>query len=67
MEANFFAASILIPWRFLEADPLVGELDFEAEDDKITMLAARYKASPHAMSIGLGNLAARSRSFTKSR
>ena len=67
MEANFFAASILMPCRFLEADPLVGELDFEAEDDKIKKLAARYKVSPHAMSIRLGNLVAPARSFASRR
>ncbi len=60
MEANFFAASILMPWRFLEADPLVAGLDFENADVAIKGLAARYKVSPHAMSIRLGNLSARS-------
>ena len=60
MEANFFAASILMPWRFLEADPLVAGLDFESADVAIKGLAARYKVSPHAMSIRLGNLSARS-------
>ena len=38
MEANFFAASILMPWRFLEADPLVAELDFENADVAIKIL-----------------------------
>ena len=59
MEANFFAASILMPWRFLEADPLVAGLDFEDAEAAIKLLAARYKVSPHAMSIRLGNLSAR--------
>jgi Zn-dependent peptidase ImmA (M78 family) len=60
MEANFFAASILMPWRFLEADPLVEGVDFEDADAAIKRLAARYKVSPHAMSIRIGNLSARS-------
>lgn len=64
VEANFFAASILMPWRFLEADPLVGDLDFEEGDERVANLAARYKVSLHAMSIRLGNLAARARIFT---
>ena len=59
MEANFFAASILMPWRFLEADPLVAGLDFEDAEAAIKRLASRYKVSPHAMSIRLGNLSAR--------
>jgi Zn-dependent peptidase ImmA (M78 family) len=60
MEANFFAASILMPWRFLEADPLVAGLDFEDAEAAVKPLAARYRVSPHAMSIRLGNLSARS-------
>lgn len=60
MEANFFGASILMPWRFLEADPLVAGLDFENADAAIKTIAARYKVSPHAMSIRIGNLSARS-------
>jgi len=63
VEANFFAAAILMPWRFLEADPLVGNLDLEKGDEGVANLAARYKVSPHAMSIRLGNLAARARGF----
>jgi len=63
MEANFFAASILMPRRLLEADPLMSDLD--VEDAATTKaLAARYEVSPHAMSIRLGNLAAHSGSFT---
>lgn len=62
MEANFFAASILMPRRLLEADPLMAGLDVEDAATTKT-LAARYKVSPHAMSIRLGNLAARSSQF----
>ena len=59
MEANFFAASILMPRRFLEADPLVADLDLEDAADAIEMLARRYRVSQHAMSIRLGHLATR--------
>jgi len=61
MEANFFAASILMPRRFLEADPLMAELDVEDAAAAVKVLAARYKVSTHAMTIRLGNLAARHR------
>jgi Zn-dependent peptidase ImmA (M78 family) len=59
MEANFFAANILMPRRFLEAEPLVADLDHEEAAESIKVLAARYKVSPHAMSIRIGNLATR--------
>ena len=59
MEANFFAAAILMPRRFLEADPLVANLDLEDAADAVKTLATRYKVSQHAMSIRLGNLATR--------
>ncbi|WP_086555420.1 ImmA/IrrE family metallo-endopeptidase [Acetobacter sp. DmW_043] len=60
IEANFFAASILMPWQFLRSDPLLSELDVE-DPASVKVLAARYKVSQHAMSIRLGNLAARGR------
>ena len=59
MEANFFAACILMPRRFLAADPLVSELDMEDAAGTVKALAARYKVSTQAMSIRLGNLATR--------
>ena len=62
MEANFFAAAILMPRRLLEADPLMSDLDVE-DPATAKRLAARYKVSLHAMSIRLGNLAARPSSF----
>jgi Zn-dependent peptidase ImmA (M78 family) len=65
MEANFFAACILMPRRFLEVDPLISELDVEDAAPTVKALAARYKVSTQAMSIRLGNLAARPRSFAK--
>lgn len=63
MEANFFAASILMPRRFLEADPLMADLDVENAAVTVKALAARYKVSTHAMSIRLGNLATRPGAF----
>lgn len=66
MEANFFAACILMPRRFLEADPLMSELDVEDAAPTVKALAARYKVSPHAMSIRVGNLASRPGSLAKS-
>ena len=60
MEANFFAASILMPRRFLESDPMIAALDLENAAGAVRELAARYKVSAHAMSIRLGNLATRS-------
>jgi Zn-dependent peptidase ImmA (M78 family) len=65
MEANFFAACILMPRRFLEADPLISELDVEDAAATVAALAARYKVSTQAMSIRLGNLAAGPGSPTK--
>jgi Zn-dependent peptidase ImmA (M78 family) len=64
MEANFFAACVLMPRRFLEVDPLISDLDAEDAAPRVKQLAARYKVSPHAMSIRLGNLATRLPSFT---
>ena len=61
MEANFFAACILMPRRFLETEPLMAELDVEDAAKTVKALAQRYKVSPHAMSIRLGNLSARGR------
>jgi hypothetical protein len=46
MKANFFAASILMPRRFLEADPLMAELDVEDAATPVKVSAARYNVSP---------------------
>ena len=43
MEANFFAACILMPRRFLETDPLMAELDVEDAAKTVKALAQRYK------------------------
>jgi Zn-dependent peptidase ImmA (M78 family) len=64
MEANFFAASILMPRRLLDADPLMSNLDVE-DAATTNALASRYKVSPHAMSIRLGNLTAHPGSATR--
>ena len=56
IEANFFAACLLMPRRFLEADPSAALIDVE-DAQAVAKLAKRYNVSPHAMSIRLGNLA----------
>jgi Zn-dependent peptidase ImmA (M78 family) len=53
IEANFFAASILMPKDFLEADEAIKALDSDVEVDK---LAKRYAVSRHAMSLRLANV-----------
>jgi Zn-dependent peptidase ImmA (M78 family) len=58
IEANFFAACLLMPRRFLEADPEAALVDVE-DVDAVKQLANRYGVSVHAMSIRLGNLAPR--------
>ena len=58
IEANFFAACLLMPQRFLEADPEAALVDVE-DAHAVASLAKRYKVSAHAMSIRLGNLAGR--------
>lgn len=58
IEANFFAACLLMPRRFLEADPAAAMVDVE-NAQAVAVLAKRYGVSAHAMSIRLGNLAVR--------
>ena len=53
IEANFFAASLLMPERFLDADGGVDAID---DDAMVSDLAARYQVSPQAMSLRLANL-----------
>ena len=53
IEANFFAASILMPKQFLD------ELDVDeavADDEKVAELAKLFDVSRHAMSLRLVNL-----------
>ena len=55
VEANFFAASLLMPRRFLEKDPRT--LSIEIEDAKaVQELARTYIVSTQAMSVRLLNL-----------
>ena len=63
MEANFFAACLLMPRSMLEADPLAAQLDAEDAAQTVAALARRYKVSPHAMAIRIGNLAVRRTAF----
>ena len=58
MEANTFAACVLMPRAFLEEDP---EAFVELEDPvAVSLLAKRYGVSAHAMSLRLANLLSRS-------
>jgi Zn-dependent peptidase ImmA (M78 family) len=60
VEANFFAASLLMPRKFLDADDAVDQLD---SDIGVARLAERYKVSRHAMSLRLVNLYEKHRPF----
>ena len=53
IEANFFAASILMPRQFLDEENAVIALDNDAAVEK---LAKRYLVSRHAMSLRLANV-----------
>ena len=55
VEANLFAAELLMPTRFLEKDFAAG-IEFEDDDAAVAKLAKRYGVSTQAMSIRLGNL-----------
>jgi Zn-dependent peptidase ImmA (M78 family) len=60
VEANFFAASILMPKPFLDDMKA-----FEAlgDDDRVNMLAEQFNVSAHAMSLRLVNEYAHQRPF----
>ncbi len=60
IEANFFAASILMPKDFLDTDDAIQALD---NDAAVERLAARYNVSRHAMSLRLGNVYGQYRPF----
>jgi Zn-dependent peptidase ImmA (M78 family) len=60
IEANFFAASILMPKAFLDHDHAVEQLD---SDSGVKELARRYGVSQHAMSLRLANLYGRHRPY----
>lgn len=53
IEANFFAASLLMPKRFLDEGQAVDCID---DDQRIQQLAMTYQVSQHAMSLRLSNL-----------
>jgi Zn-dependent peptidase ImmA (M78 family) len=56
IEANGFAAALLMPGNFLRKDLLRMEVDESAADHAIQTLAVRYKVSPRAMEFRLLNL-----------
>ena len=58
MEANFFAACLLMPREFLEADPDTFLVDVE-DDTTVTLLARSYGVSSHAMGLRLASLGKR--------
>lgn len=60
IEANFFAASLLMPRHFLDADKAVEHLD---SDSGVATLAKRYQVSRHAMSLRLANVYGAHRPF----
>ena len=53
MEANFFAASLLMPRRLLDAREAASALD---SDEAVKRLAAAFDVSRHAMSLRLANV-----------
>lgn len=53
IEANFFAASILMPRRFLDD---LNAVEAVEDDDKVRDLAKFFDVSRHAMSLRLVNL-----------
>ncbi len=60
IEANFFAAAILMPKEFLERDDALSALD---NDEGVQRLAAKYRVSGHAMSLRLANVYNSARPF----
>lgn len=55
IEANIFAAQLLMPKRLLIKELSDGELDL-TDDDQIAKLAQKYKVSQQALSYRLANL-----------
>lgn len=53
IEANFFAASLLMPTRLLDE---AGAVDAVDDDEKVKDLARRFQVSRHAMSLRLANV-----------
>ena len=55
MEANLFAAELLMPEEFLEQEEDLGSIDF-LDEDVIAKLAKKYRVSQQAMTIRLTGL-----------
>ncbi len=55
IEANYFAACLLMPRSFLEADPMAFYVDAE-DATAVATLARSYGVSAHAMSLRLARL-----------
>jgi Zn-dependent peptidase ImmA (M78 family) len=53
IEANFFAASLLMPKKFLDAANAVEAIE---DDEKVSALAKQFDVSRHAMSLRLVNV-----------
>jgi Zn-dependent peptidase ImmA (M78 family) len=60
IEANTFAAELLMPESLLKVDLLTLKLDME-DDEQLSMLANRYKVSTQALTYRLLNLMSRNR------
>jgi Zn-dependent peptidase ImmA (M78 family) len=58
IEANYFAACLLMPREFLEADPTAFFVDVE-DATAVASLARSYGVSAHAMSLRLAGLTVR--------
>jgi Zn-dependent peptidase ImmA (M78 family) len=56
IEANFFAASLLMPKRMLDACNGIDAID---DDRRVRELAKRFSVSAHAMSLRLANVYSR--------
>ena len=60
MEANYFAASLLMPKLFLDRLNAENAVD---SNERVTALAKTFRVSPHAMSLRLTNVYERYRPF----
>jgi Zn-dependent peptidase ImmA (M78 family) len=56
VEANAFAAALLMPTRFIEAEISVDDLDALDDADKVDRLAKQFKVSSQALLIRLAKL-----------
>ncbi|MGR9400190.1 ImmA/IrrE family metallo-endopeptidase [Rhizobium leguminosarum] len=60
IEANFFAANLLMPEEFLERDDAESAIE---DDQGVADLAAKYDVSRHAMSLRIGKIYGHLRPF----